>query len=139
MTKNKRPRYGFIGLGHLGGHLAASLVRGGFEVTVHDLSPAAARPHLEAGANWADSPAETAREAEAVITCLPLPAASEEAVAGANGVLKGLAAGGTWIEMSTNDRHEVARVAHLAEKVGVSTLEAPVTGGVHRAAAGEIT
>jgi 3-hydroxyisobutyrate dehydrogenase len=139
MMGNKEPRYGFIGLGHLGGHLAANLIRGGFEVTVHDLSPAAAQRHLEAGASWADSPAETACRSDAVITCLPSPAASGEVVTGANGVLGGLAAGGTWIEMSTNDRHEIARIAVLAEKIGVSTLEAPVTGGVHRAAAGEIT
>src|SRR5262249_49098191 len=65
--------------------------------------------------------------------------ASAEVVAGTDGVLSGLAAGGIWIEMSTNDRHEIARIASLAERIGIATLEAPVTGGVHRAAAGEIT
>ncbi len=139
MTQNNRPRYGFIGLGHLGGHLAANLIRGGFEVTVHDLSPAVARPHMEAGAVWAESPAEAAARSNAVITCLPSPAASTEVMTAANGVLRGLTAGGTWIEMSTNDRHEITRIAALAEETHVSTLEAPVTGGIHRAAAGEIT
>ena len=47
-------RYGFIGLGHLGGHLAASLVKGGFAVTVHDLDRKAAERHLALGARWAE-------------------------------------------------------------------------------------
>src|SRR5262249_53378518 len=100
---------------------------------------AAAQRHLDAGARWADSPRGAATVSDAVITCLPSSAASAEVVAGTDGVLSGLAAGGTWIEMSTNDRHEIARIASLAERIGIATLEAPVTGGVHRAAAGEIT
>ncbi len=132
-------RYGFIGLGHLGGHLAASLLRAGFEVTVHDLDRGTAERHLALGARWAESPAEAASQSDAVVTCLPSPAASAAVVAGPQGVLAGLAAGGTWIEMSTNDQEEIARLAALALERGISALEAPVTGGVHRAAAGEIT
>jgi len=132
-------RYGFIGLGHLGGHLAASLIGGGFTVTVHDLDRKAAERHLALGARWADSPAAAAADSEAVITCLPSPAASRAVVAGGQGVLESLAAGGCWIEMSTTDRQETARIAALAEARGIKVLEAPVTGGVHRAAAGEIT
>jgi 3-hydroxyisobutyrate dehydrogenase len=54
-------------------------------------------------------------------------------------VLDGLASGGTWIEMSTTDDDEIRRIAKLAAAKGIATLEAPVTGGVHRAAAGRIT
>jgi len=56
-----------------------------------------------------------------------------------DGVLNGLRPGGVWIEMSTTDQQEVHRIAALAASRGIETLEAPVTGGVHRAAAGEIT
>ncbi len=49
-------RYGYIGLGHLGGHLAASLLRAGFQLTVHDRNRAAADPLIAKGAAWADSP-----------------------------------------------------------------------------------
>ncbi len=132
-------RYGFIGLGHLGGHLAASLVRAGLDVTVHDLDRQAAAPLLAQGAAWGASPREAAAGADAVITCLPSPSASAAVLTGAQGVLAGLRAGGTWIEMSTTDRHEIARLAALAAERGVSTLEAPVTGGVHLAASGQIT
>jgi 3-hydroxyisobutyrate dehydrogenase len=132
-------RYAFIGLGNLGGHLAASLLRAGFEVTVHDLDRGAAGPLVDAGARWAGSPKDAAASAEAVITCLPSPAAAVAVLTGETGALAGLPAGGTWIEMSTNDQHEVERLAGLAAAKGIATLEAPVTGGVHKAAAGEIT
>src|SRR5271157_2892540 len=54
------------------------------------------------------------------------------------GVLAGLAPGSTWIEMSTDDSDSIQRLAAIAAEKGVFTLEAPVTGGVHKAAAGEI-
>jgi 3-hydroxyisobutyrate dehydrogenase len=132
-------RYGFIGLGNLGGHLAASLLRAGFDLTVHDLNQEAARTLIERGARWAQSPKELATAVDAVITCLPSPAASASVLTADEGVLNGLGAGGVWIEMSTTDQHEVHRIAALAAARGIATLEAPVTGGVHRAAAGEIT
>jgi len=132
-------RYGFIGLGNLGAHLAASLVRGGFAVTVHDLNRQAAEPLIAAGAAWAASPRETAMAADAVFTCLPSPSAANAVLTATNGVLEGLKPGGTWIEMSTTDSEEIKRLAVLAEAKGIATLESPVTGGVHRAASGEIT
>ena len=132
-------KYGFIGLGNLGRHLARSLVREGFEVTVHDLDREAARDLLAAGASWADSPRAAAEATDSLITCLPSPKASTAVMTGDNGALEGIPAGGAWIEMSTNDAHEIERIAALGATRGVVTLEAPVTGGVHRAAAGEIT
>jgi 3-hydroxyisobutyrate dehydrogenase len=132
-------RYGFIGLGNLGKHLAASLLRQGFDLAVYDLNRDAARELIERGAKWAQSPKDLAARVDAVITCLPSPAASATVLTADDGVLNGLRAGGTWIEMSTTDQHEIERVCGLAAARGIATLEAPVTGGVHRAAAGEIT
>jgi 3-hydroxyisobutyrate dehydrogenase-like beta-hydroxyacid dehydrogenase len=132
-------RVGFVGVGRLGGHLAASLVRDGFDVIAYDRDPAALKRIAALGARAASSPGEAADEVEVVITCLPSPAISSEVVAGSDGVLSRLREGGTWIEMSTTDKHEVLRLAGLGEKRGLATLEAPVTGGVHLAATGEIT
>jgi 3-hydroxyisobutyrate dehydrogenase len=132
-------RYGYIGLGHLGGHLAASLLRAGFALTVHDRNRAAADPLVAQGAAWADSPKAVAAHCDAVITCLPSPAVSEAVLTGADGILAGLAKGGTWIEMSTLGRDEIRHLAALAEAQGTAVLECPVTGGVHKAAEGEIT
>lgn len=129
-------RYGFIGLGHLGKHLAASLVRGGFQVAVHDRDRAAAEPLLKAGATWASSPAEAAQDADGLITCLPSPKASETVITAA---LPGFKPGATWIEMSTVDEDTLARLAEPLSARKVDVLACPVTGGVHRAEAGEIT
>ncbi len=132
-------RYGFIGLGNLGAHLAANLLRAGFEVTVHDQNRGAAARLVGAGARWASSPKETAAAADGVITCLPTPTSVAAVVTDDDGILEGLGAGGTWIEMSTNGPDEVKRLAALAEVKGITSLEAPVTGGIHMAASGEIT
>ena len=132
-------RYGYIGLGHLGGQLAASLLREGFPLTVHDRNRAAADPLIAKGAAWADGPKALAARCDAVITCLPSPAVSEAVLTGADGILAGLAKGGAWIEMSTLGRDEIRRLAAFAEAQGVAVLESPVTGGVHKAAEGAIT
>jgi 3-hydroxyisobutyrate dehydrogenase len=132
-------QYGFIGLGNLGAQLAASLAKKGFTPIVHDLRRTAAEPLLALGARWAESPKKLAEHCDAVITCLPSPAASTAVLTGAEGVLSGLKSGGSWIEMSTNDRDEIKRIAAIATVRGIATLEAPVTGGVHKAASGEIT
>ncbi|MBE7469024.1 MAG: NAD(P)-dependent oxidoreductase [Anaerolineae bacterium] len=132
-------KLGFIGVGHLGAHLATSLLRADFPLTVYDLKREAAAGLLAAGAQWADSPKAVAEAADSVLTCLPSPAAVTAVVSGVDGVLAGLRAGGTWIDMSTNDLHEIERLAALAAEKGIVCLEAPVTGGVHKAATGEIT
>ena len=129
-------RYGFIGLGNLGKHLAANLARGGFDVVVHDLDRTAAAGVLDAGATWAASVAELARTCDALITCLPSPAATAQVM---DAALPEMRSGATWIEMSTNDFAEVEALAARAERRGIATLACPVTGGVHRAEAGDIT
>jgi len=134
-----RARLGFIGLGNLGAQLALSLARAGFPLTVHDLDERAARPLLDAGAAWAASARAVGAASDTVFTCLPSPRAVAQVLAGDAGVLEGLAAGGTWIDSSTNDLHELRRLAAIAQRAGVHTLEAPVTGGVHLAASGRVT
>jgi 3-hydroxyisobutyrate dehydrogenase len=130
---------GFIGLGNLGRQLAARLLAAGFPLTVHDLDAAAVAALAAGGAHPAASPRAVAEASDCVITCLPSPQAVSDVVAGAGGVLEGLREGGTWIDMSTNDPHELERLAARAAARGLATLECPVTGGVHLAAAGEIT
>ncbi len=128
--------YGYIGLGNLGGHLAHSLVKKGYKVTVFDLDRSLGQRHIKDGAAWADSPAELAASVDHVFTCLPSPVVSEKVL---HQILSTLKPGASWIENSTNGRDEMIRLAGMAEAKGVKVLEAPVTGGVHLAARGEIT
>jgi len=130
---------GCIGLGHIGHHLAANLLRAGYPLVVHDLDEAAATGLIAEGATWATSPAEAGAACDVVVTCLPSVAAVTSVVTGEQGLLRGLASGSTWIDMSTNDGHELRRLAGLLAEHGVDTLEAPVTGGCHNASSGTIT
>ncbi|OJF94112.1 NAD(P)-dependent oxidoreductase [Pararhizobium antarcticum] len=132
-------RYGFIGLGHLGANLAGSLLKAGFDLTVNDVDRGKADGLIAAGAGWAQTPGSLSASVDAVITCLPSPAISEKVLAGPDGILSGLKPGGTWIEMSTLDQTDIERLATMAAHKSVRMMEAPVTGGVHKAASGEIT
>ena len=129
-------KYGYIGLGNLGGHLAMSLIRNGFDLVVHDIDKGLAERHIAAGAIWAESPQALAGQVDHVFTCLPSPAVSEKVL---RQILATLKPGSTWLENSTNGRDEMVRLSGLAAEKGVRTLECPVTGGVHLAARGEIT
>ncbi len=132
-------RVGYIGLGNLGVHLATSLQRNGFDLTVNDIRKESAKDLIAMGAKWADTPKELAANVDIVITCLPSPTVVKKVLLGDDGVLASLKSGGVWMEMSTNDRHVIEEIAEIAKSKGIDTLESPVTGGVHKAASGKIT
>jgi len=129
-------KYGYIGLGHLGGNLAMSLIKAGLDVTVFDLDAKLAARHVDAGAKLAQSIQELAQSVDHIFTCLPSPAVSENVL---GQILPHAREGMAWIENSTLGRDEILRLAAKAHEAGLDVLEAPVTGGVHLAARGEIT
>ena len=131
-------RVGFIGLGNVGGKLAASLLRNGFDLTVRDVDPDAARALLDQGARWADSGKAMADSCDVVITCLPSPVVSAQVLEEKDGVLAGLSAGKIWLEMSSTDADEIRRLGALVEANGAIAIDCPVSGGCHRAATGNI-
>ncbi len=132
-------RVGFIGLGQVGGRLAGSLLRSGAEVWVHDLDPAKVAPLVAAGARAGAGPAAMMDGCGTVITCLPSPAASAAVVEGPGGLLEAAGPGSTWLEMSTTDAAEVRRLGALIAARGGRAADVPVSGGVHRAASGNIS
>ena len=97
---------GFIGLGNVGGKLAGSLLRNGFDLMVRDLDSNVAAPLLENGATWSETPKEMAETVDMVITCLPSPAASASVMEADDGIMAGLSEGKIWLEMSTTDETE---------------------------------
>ncbi len=131
-------KIGFIGLGNVGGKLAGSLLRNGFDLTVRDLDSGLARRFLDKSAAWAESPSEMAEAVDLIITCLPSPAASAHVMEAADGILAGLSAGKIWAEMSTTDEAEVKRLGALVLSRGGEPVDCPVSGGCHRAATGNI-
>ncbi|MDP6331914.1 MAG: NAD(P)-dependent oxidoreductase [SAR324 cluster bacterium] len=132
-------KIGFIGLGNVGGKLAGSLLRNGYDLTVRDLNQEIARPFLDNGAKWGESPKQMAENVELIITCLPNPSASAAVIEADDGVLAGISKGKIWAEMSTTDEEEVKRLGSKVNVMGGEALDCPVSGGCHRAATGNIS
>ncbi|MEM8812145.1 MAG: NAD(P)-dependent oxidoreductase [Pseudomonadota bacterium] len=132
-------KIGFIGLGNVGGKLAGNLQHHGFDLIVRDLSEAAAKPFLDQGATWAESPKAVAEASDLAITCLPSPEACAAVMEAEDGLLAGLGPGKIWAEMSTTDSTEVQRLADRVLAAGAEPIECPVSGGCHRAATGNIS
>src|SRR5210317_473351 len=132
-------KIGFIGLGNVGGKLAGSLLRGGFDLTVRDLNAALVQSFVDRGATSAASPKEMAEKVDLIITCLPSPTVCSTVMESEDGIIGGLSAGKIWLEMSTTDGSEVIRLANLVEAKGAMAMDCPVSGGCHRAATGNIS
>lgn len=126
---------GFIGLGNVGGKLAGALLRNGIDLQVHDLNPDFVADFVSRGAKPGGSPVEMMRSCDAVITCLPSPAASASVVAE---MMPEIGAGKIWMEMSTTDEAEVKRLGEAVIATGAAAVDCPVSGGCHRADTGNI-
>ena len=122
-------KIGFIGLGTMGGGMAANALKAGYELVVHDIRRDAATPLLENGASWAATPAELAAECDVVLTSLPGPREVEAVALGDGGVLEGMRAGGVYIDMSTSSPTLIRSIAERFADKGASVLDAPVSGG----------
>ena len=131
-------KVGFIGLGNVGGKLAESLFRNQFDLTVYDLDNAVTDTFKSKGIKIAKSIGDLTREVDVIITCLPSPKACEDVMISENGILKNISKGKIWIEMSTTDQKEVIRLGKFVKEKGAIPIEAPVSGGCHRAATGNI-
>jgi 3-hydroxyisobutyrate dehydrogenase len=132
-------RVGFIGLGNVGGPMAAHVLKAGFPLVVHDIRSAAAAPLLAAGAEWADSPADVAARTDVICTCLPGPPEMEAVLLGARGVLEGVVAGAICLDHTTNDPDVVRRVGARLATRGARLLDAPIDGGCEGALEGQLT
>ena len=131
-------RIGFIGLGNVGGKLAASLLRNKFNIIVRDLDNKLTQKFSDQDVLVASSSKDLAEKADLIITCLPSPEACSKVMESEDGVIKGLSKGKIWLEMSTTDSNEVKRIGALVKSAGAIPLDCPVSGGCHRAATGNI-
>lgn len=127
---------GFIGLGAVGSKLAGNLQRNGEALLVFDLDADRMAYIADAGAEPAGSAAEVMRRCDVVISSLPSPAASAEVLAE---MLPQMGPGKTWVEMSTTDPEVIVAQAEQVAGTGGVAVEAPVSGGCHRAATGNIS
>jgi 3-hydroxyisobutyrate dehydrogenase len=120
---------GFVGLGTMGGKIAANLQKAGYKLVVHDIHRQAASHHLNAGAIWADSPRAVAAQTDVIFTSLPEPQDVEVAALGPEGLLAGIKPGAAYFDLSTNSPLVVRRLADAFAARNAHMLDAPVSGG----------
>jgi 3-hydroxyisobutyrate dehydrogenase len=134
-----RTTIAFIGLGHMGGPMAANLVKAGFDVAAFDLMPAALEQARAAGAGIAASAREAVKGAQVVISMLPASRHVEGLYLGEQGILPAVEDGALVIDCSTIAPASARKVAEAAALRGVAMIDAPVSGGTAGAAAGTLT
>lgn len=138
MDDTSRPRIGFVGLGNMGGPMAARLAQAGYEVTAFDIDDEALARVVEQGAKAAASSRECAEAADIFCTSLPRPEHVQAVMGGPDGALGGLRSGSVWVDLTTNRRELVAELAASAPS-GVQVVDSPVTGAVDGARNGKLT
>ncbi|WP_018697708.1 3-hydroxyisobutyrate dehydrogenase [Amorphus coralli] len=132
-------RIGFIGLGNMGGPMAANLIKAGHDVIGLDLDEAALARFTDAGGRKAASLVDLASEADAVITMLPAGQHVRSTYLGDDGVVALVRPGSILIDCSTIDVATSRQVAERADQAGIAMVDAPVSGGVGGAEAGTLT
>ena len=128
---------GFVGLGQMGGPMSRRLLAAGYELVVHDLRAEAVEDLVAAGAEAAKSPAEVAGRAELVLVSLPTPEVVRAVALGPDGLIHGGALR-TYVDLSTTGQAVAVEVAAALAERGVTTLDAPVSGGVRGAINGTL-
>ncbi|HKJ03864.1 MAG TPA: NAD(P)-dependent oxidoreductase [Longimicrobiales bacterium] len=124
-----RTRIGWIGLGVMGRSMCGHVIERGFEATVYTRTRATADAVLEKGARWADTPRAVAEASDVVFTIVGFPSDVREVILGEEGVLAGCEAGNVIVDMTTSEPSLAVEIYEAAKARGVSSIDAPVSGG----------
>jgi 3-hydroxyisobutyrate dehydrogenase-like beta-hydroxyacid dehydrogenase len=130
---------GIVGLGNMGGTMADRLLAAGHVVYGTSRTRGRTEKLLAHGLRWVDTPRAVAEAADVVITSIPDNDALHAVASGPDGLLAGLRAGTTWLEMSTVSPTGSRELAACVRKSGASLLDAPVSGSVPQVQAGTLT
>ena len=122
-------RLAFIGLGIMGGPMAGHLIAAGHSVVVTTRTKARADALLSKGATWADSPADAARDAEVIFTCVPDTPDVEAVLLGDDGVIGGAKSGAIVVDHSTISPAATRDMAQKLRARNITLLDAPISGG----------
>ncbi len=130
---------GFIGMGMMGGGMAANLLKAGFDMAAYDIDPAKNERFAGLGAKIANGPAGVAQAASTVICIVETTAQVREVVLGDGGVVEGAQEGDIFVCSATVNPLAVKELHDILAEKGIRMLDAPVSGGVPRAVSGDLS
>lgn len=119
----------FIGTGVMGISMAGHLMKAGAKIKVYNRTKEKSKPLIDAGAVWADTPADAAKGSSIVFTMVGYPADVEEVYFGEKGIFNGAETGTILADFTTSDPDLAVRIAEKAASNGLFSLDAPVSGG----------
>jgi len=139
MRMEQTTRIGFVGLGHMGGNMAARFLAAGYTVYGQERTRERAQNLERDGLRWCDTPREVAEAADVLFTSLPDDTVLDSVASGPDGILAGLAAPKIWVDMSTVSPRASRELAERVGARGATMLDAPVSGSVPQVQAGTLT
>jgi len=124
-----KTRIGWIGTGVMGRSMCGHLLSAGYKVTLYSRTKDKAAELMERGAAWAGSPNEVATVSDVVIAIVGFPTDVRQVFLGEHGALAGSKSGNVLIDMTTSEPSLAVEIADRAQKHGVVSIDAPVSGG----------
>lgn len=130
---------GFIGLGAMGGPMALNMIKAGIPLVVHDMDKSKTEPLAAAGAEVLTSCKAVAAASDRTICLVETTDQARSVIVGEDGIIHGAGEGQIVLCMSTIDPLAAKDMAASLNKMGVAMLDAPVSGGTHKAVDGTLT
>ena len=130
---------GFVGLGHMGGNMAARFLAAGHTVYGESRDRQDAQDLVAKGLGWRDTPRQVAEAADVIFTSVPDDDVLESVASGPDGILAGLTEGKVWVDMSTVSPKASRELAERVRELGAALLDAPVSGSVPQVQTGTLT
>ncbi len=122
-------KIGWIGTGVMGNSMCRHIIEAGYPVTVYNRTKQKADNLTKLGAEWAENPAEVASKSDIVFTIVSMPYDVREVYLSDTGIINSLHKGGIAVDMTTSSPNLAKEIYKYAKERGISTLDAPVSGG----------
>jgi 3-hydroxyisobutyrate dehydrogenase len=132
-------KIGFVGLGHMGGNMAARFLAADYLVFGESRDRRHADDLVHKGLEWRDTPREIAEAADVLMTSVPNDDVLEDVASGPDGILAGLSEGKVWIDLSTVSPSASRELAARVRALGAAMLDALVSGSVPQVQSGTLT
>jgi 3-hydroxyisobutyrate dehydrogenase len=122
-------KIGWVGTGVMGKSMCAHLIDAGHQVSIFNRTKEKALDLINKGAKWCSNPMEVAQNSDVIFTIVGFPNDVEEVYLGENGILKGVKKGDIIVDMTTSEPSLAQKIYEEARELGVSSVDAPVSGG----------